>query len=242
MGALLTIPAGLNIEAVADGYEAAVATGLVYANFFNTTANLQRNLADGGDPGTSFGTPVVDAEFAEVGEDDYIDTGIPSPTGDFTWIVVANTTDNDQTSWLINSRNAAADTGHWLYRAQFAPDRLTAGGYFDVSGVPTADTLTSPIGILTEGVPFCVALRYNATSGLRKIDALTAGEATSDTVADPPEASSDTILIGRTVDDISSGGSGIAAVFLYDRSLSDSELAVQYAQIKAAMAVVGVTV
>ncbi|WP_158966271.1 hypothetical protein [Chachezhania sediminis] len=242
MGALLTVPSGLDIESVADGYEADISANLVYANFFNASAKLKRNLVDGGSLATVVGAPPVAGEFAEVGQSNYINTNIPSPAGDFTLILAAKPTDNDQTGWHISSRNAAEETGIWLYRADFAPDRLTAGAYTDNGGVIASDTLVGPTGVLTEGVPFCAALRYNATTRVRRLTMLTAGSETTDTLAYAMPVSADNLLIGRSIDGTSSGGTGVAAAFIYDAELDDTDLATQYAQIKAAMAVVGITV
>lgn len=241
MGAKLTVPTILDLGDAADGYLLDVAGGEAYLNFFSATGVISRNLVEGGAVPLVTGTPTVSGELAQFGlaRGAWVNTGVSQPTGNFTIIAVAKSVVADRGMIVANWEGTAK--GGLLFQFGGAGASLMLQTTITNSGTLSQDAAEATLGVSVGGT-YCVAGRYNATTRLKTINNLTTGLSNTRTPAYPMLAEpQNKLLIGKSVSSYSSAVD-VGMVLIYDRLLSDVELAAQYAQIKAAFAVRGVTI
>ena len=241
MGTRININTGADFSDSADGYLLPVMDDLAYVNFFGSEAVFDRNLAENGLTPTVIGTPTYSGEFMTADGDNYINTRVPQPTGDYTLISVARTTVDGNIFLLGNySLSGAA----WIYFNGSAAGtdlvRIDFGTTGDNGGSNVIDTLAGP-NVGTAGSAFFIAARYTAATRHKELDVPRLGSALSKTAPYTHVVSANRMLIGADVGETGAAG-GHAFAAIYTRRLTDDELEQTYQQIQSAMAAVGVTV
>lgn len=239
MGAKLTVPTILDLGDSADGYLLDVAGSETYLNFFSATDVLARNLVDGGPTPLATGTPTISGELVQFGlaRGAYVNTGVAQPTGDFTIIAVAKSTNAGRGMIVSNWESTAK--GGLIFGFGVAGASLTLQSTISNSGTLSQDAAEAPLGVSVGGT-YCVAARYNSTTRLKTLNNLTAGLSTTHTAAYPMLAeTTNKLLIGKSFSTFASEVD-VGLVLIYNRLLSDTELAVEYAQIRAAFSARGI--
>lgn len=223
------------------GYSAAVPSGLQYINFFGGSVSPGRNLANGGAAARVVGTPTVGSRAEGVlctSHASYIQTSVPQsskmtilgvfcPTSDQRAYVVSNATRTRPIGLSIYSEPTATADVHSL-RVQF-------GGALTGSGVNSLAT-AAIANAMSNNTPFAFAatLDYSTLSNTAvSIRGLKAGTNQSAT-ASFTSAGSGTpgMLIGSNLDAIAYAGTRVLQTAMWNRVLSDTEIAAQYAQVQ----------
>lgn len=235
---------GADFSATAIGYAPAVRLGLEYLNFFNSEANLARNLAPNKPAATVVGSPSQGIEYAAmVSESAYVQTEV-SQTADFTWFAVA-AADAEIASFLIGNLEEGVDAGAWLWCSNFTAGNGTVQPTFATkhnSGSPTLDGMGSGAAVAAPMAPKLLVCSYNGTTQAKTFDNLTDETSNSKTVSTAALSPAGSKLrIGSAVDSATPGEVRMHYSAMYSRVLSSTEQAAMAAQIRAYYAARSIT-
>lgn len=237
----LIVPTIADLGDEADGYMLDVSGDEQYLNFYSAGV-IGRNLVDGGPTPSVVGTPAISGGLAQFGlaRGAYVDTGVTQPTGDFTILAAARANPADVWKFIVANWESPSRGGFFL---GFGPPGTFVAFATVISdgGTPSPHFTDSPLGV-SPGGTYCVAARYNATTRLKTLNNLTTGLSVTNTTDHPMLAeASNRVLVGVNHSTYASEVD-VGCVLIYDRLLSDAELALEYAQIRAVMAARGVAV
>lgn len=240
--AKLIVPLAANYEDVATSWGAVVQDDLLYVNFFNLLAYLDRNLArDIYTTSEVVGSPVVTDEYVSLNDEAHIDTGIPQESDSFTYIVVVKPSVDLKDIFVIGNYKGGTAAGAWLYLDDNGTEDGTLTARFgSVHG--GAAKLTST-GVLAVDTPYAFAVRYDATTLTKTLFSLTTGtQATTVLTTEMDGPSANTILLGSSYTSSTDAMADLYTAMIYGAALTDDQIATQYAQIKSTMAINGVAV
>lgn len=232
-GAIINIPTGLSLEAVSDGFLAAVPDGLIYLNYFGAD-RLDRDLAEVQDP-TILGNPVVDGRWMEgFGNSRGVTPGF-SQQADFTYMAVFRQT-AAANAMIFGNFNGTGDGGAWLY-VDNATGVIQLGA---IIGGALVNLGNSSFIRAADSTPYLVTGQFNSGTGQRLLECPTLSALTSAT-GSAPDATSNKPRVGAAVASYTQT-TQIAFAAAWNRALSAAERALAYAQIRAFMSANGITV
>ena len=248
---------GSDFEANAVSYLPPVAEGLMYWGFLNdSVAKLGRNFAPGGLPVSVVGSPEVSSAGAVLDVNRYIQSEVRQ-TPSMTLIVVGNPVlDGAEQGMFISNYTSARpgvlagiSSGVSLYCGGDDPGdgkfRLNANvsSFSGVSGAPSSIRQASLFG-LDIARPAFLAMTFDASEKITRVFNLSTGDKAQ------TAAFTESVDIGVTPFRI--GASPLTSypnrakhqhfAAIYNRKLSEAELALIYTRIKAYLATRGVTV
>ncbi|HGM7056410.1 TPA: hypothetical protein ACKQDY_004698 [Serratia marcescens] len=215
-----------------DGWNPPFSTeGLKYANIFGR-GNLTANLAPGGAPAVPHGNPIQKGEAFEFSTSNYIDTRVP--TSEKATLISIATAPSTATSrcFLISSFKGSTDAGKSLLMQGAAPPAIYVYSHYkgtDASGNPFSNAYS--LGMNTRSTDSTPAFFHGRDVG----KGLLIGDLTNDQVKTVtpgwPVASfanpALTYLIGQSWAEGSAPHLNYASL-IYDRALSDDEIAQIY--------------
>lgn len=223
------------------GYSAAVPNGLKFINFFGGDISQARNLASGGVASIVVGSPTV-GTMAEgilcTSHASYIQTAVPQSSR-MTLMGVFTPT-SDSRAYAMSNANGARPIGLSVYSEPSGAAgtqnlRVQIGGVLATGGTNgTAGAAVS--NAITNNVPFAFAatIDYSNLAATKVvIKALKSGTGNTGTTAfSAIGTGASGMLIGSDLDSTTYAGTRIWAGAVWDRVLTDSEIATQYTQIK----------
>lgn len=223
------------------GYSAVVPEGLQFINFFGGDVGQGRNLADGGLPARVIGEPVVGSMSQGVlctSHESYIKTGVPQSAKMTVMGVFCPT--SDSRAYAISNASATRPIGFSVYSEPSATAgvqnlRIQMGGKQSSDGANAVATAAIAAAI-KNNVPMAFAglVDYSNLAEtkveIRHLKAGTKNNATSSFAV--AGSGLPALLIGSDMDAVTYANTRILAVAVWNRVLTDDEIAAQYAQIR----------
>ena len=253
MGLILKA-AGANFEANAVSYIPPVADGLLYWGFLNDSIEkLGRNFAPGGGPLSVVGAPIMDAKGAVLSASNYVQLPVQQ-TPSLTIIVVGHPLSSDTPGMLCTNYSttrpgglAGITSGVSLYTATDAAGKFRAiANVSSFSGVSGAATLTNQATIfgLELTKPAFLAMTFDATEKIVRLRNLATGlETVAPVFTQAIDIGVAPFRVGAAVvANYSSSPRNMHFSAYYNRKLSNEELGIIYARVKAYLATRGVVV
>lgn len=223
------------------GYSAVVPAGLQYINFFGGSVSQGRNLANGGAAGRVVGAPTV-GTMAEgilcTSHASYIQTSVPQSSKMTIMGVFCPT--SDQRAYAVSNANGARPIGLSVYSdptgtAGVHSLRIQLGGVLTSSGANGVAS-AAIANAISNNTPFAFAatLDYSTLSNTAvSVKGLKAGTTQSATASFTAAGSGAAgMLIGSGLDATTYAGTRVLQAAMWNRVLSDTEIAAQYAQIQ----------
>lgn len=252
MGTSILIP-GADFSASAVGFDAAVVSGLKGLWFFNRgVRESRRNLALGGDDAEILGAPSDQGAFLRFkGMQNFFQTDIPDTT-EITHIAAVKSTDTMADSvhspMFISNFGSGSATGFLASTISGAsvysnanPAAVTLGGSRYTDATQTAVTSGGvPLAATVSGWTL-VASRLRADRSQR--DNLTAGTSAASNFTNQARVpGAGNFRIGSSFSASWQGNADVAAAVMYNRFITDAELATMAGQIRAVLAHLGIAV
>lgn len=233
-----------------------VREGLQFWNFFGgSSVNTGRNLATGQPAGTVVGAPVVDDYHARMtGMVNYVQTPAIPSTGGATLIAVFKPVlEADGASIISNGASVSASIGGTtLGTSLYSVDTGGADGNIKIRGhaglvsagvSSTTDALIDSAAIALAGVDqMFVAFRSDPATDIRTLDNLTADARTVTPANDLPIDIGEAFRVGSQYNTNVDGAIDIYMAAIYNRPLSDVELAELQVFIRGYYARRGITI
>lgn len=235
----------------AISYIPPVSEGLQYLNFFGKSANtLARNLAPGKAPAVIVGNPLLSANGAGLSYlERYVKTGV-AQTKSVTLISVVMIPTVATNIWRHLISNFGRDnlTGGLKWGVSLglkldSPDIRNTLGLVATDG--SAASSTGNAAAVTLGTPVCAVARVDHVAKMASVNNMTTGLNRSATYAAKyePELNGEFFVgsaVGARADSIGDVVTSFAAI--YDRALTDGEVATVYAGLKAFYAAKGLAI
>lgn len=230
-----------------------VPEGLQYANFFGgSQKSLGRNLAPGKPAATVVGAPTVNTNSAVFSYlERLIKTGVLQ-TNDCTLITVAKFPTGTTNVWRQMISNFGRDNGtggfKWGFSLTFKLDATPPDVRATLGLVPVSTAAVTGLGSAVPaqaGMTICAAARVDSAARVITCDNKTAGTTKASTYLDTlkPELNGEFFIgsaAGARTDSVGDLEVSFAAIF--DRVLSDAELATFYQSLKGIYAAKGVAI
>lgn len=252
MGTNILVP-GADFSSSAVGFNAAVPSNLAGLWFFNRgTRNSRRNLALNGIDADIVGVPEDQGTFLRFkGMENLFQTSIPDSV-ELTHIAVIKTPDTladtaHQPMYLSNfgsgsksGYTASGLSGASIYSTTPTTFTMSASRYTDGTQAGVTSSGTSiPAADVSSWKMMASRIRQDRAQR----DNLTAGTTTAGnfTGANARVLAAGNFRIGSSFNTSYGGIADVAAICMYDRFISDAELATMAAQIRSVMSHIGIT-
>jgi hypothetical protein len=257
-GVILKAPAGTDFSGTAIGWDAGVNAGLAYANFFGATAEKNaRNLALGGPKPTIYGAPVQNASSVVLLDNvNYVDTGVLQ-TADMTVFAVFKALADGGSSMVLGNyrstrvNDTVSSMGLSLYTIpgsnnsdNLTSPRLNVGEYSGVAGDPSVALQVEASGREPVGAFKAFAGRCRSSDRVRTLFDLGVGDTVTGVGTQTIDIGSGTIRIGSSYGVVGPFPNTCEVAFagVWNAALTDAQIEIVYARVKAVMASAGIAV
>lgn len=233
------------------GLQLSVPQDCVFWNHFGgVAANTTRNQVYGMPGGLTAGggTPAVQSTFALIDPASaYIDTQVAQTAGDVTIIATAQALGETGSAWLVTNNGSDRTDGGGGTTSGTSLFFDAAGASDDVGRIRFGATVSSGFEEATlngynldHTAPRVVMGRFTASSGLREVKDLISGAGDTSTVAGAVQVGG-TYWIGRRRTNDSGDPFRLSHLAIYNRALTDAEVALVLADIRTIETARGVT-
>lgn len=230
-----------NIIQNPDGWNPPFTTaGLLYAGLYGR-GNLAKNFAPGGAGAVVTGAPVVSNHFATFDINNFIDTGV-HVTKETTLVAIFKRVNPTKRQYFISTYRGSTDAGRSLVIDNGNPNMAIYSHYKDAADTSTVLFASSKMDI-TDGSPaFVYGRDTGKTLTIKDVTSQKGSNVTATGTSESFVNPALSYLIGRGIGNEVPQASSIAAALIFDRALSDGEIAAVYAYFQGYFARRGIVI